>query len=110
MSYEPIPRWKQQLGGVFIALIGIGFTLWEWQTALNAGYYYFKASIIFPSFTVIGLGLILFPGYKEERLARGEDISSLSGSQLITPRWWGILMAALLFGGANYLGLSSLSN
>jgi len=28
-------RWKQQLGGLFIALIGAGFTAWTWRTALN---------------------------------------------------------------------------
>jgi hypothetical protein len=51
---------------------------------------------------VAGLALVLFPGYKEERLARGEDISALSGTQLLTPRWWVVLVIALLAGLANY--------
>jgi ABC-type Fe3+-siderophore transport system permease subunit len=101
-----IPRWKQQLGGLFIALIGAGFMGWTWYTALYQGYFYFKASLIFPPFFVIGLGLILFPGYKEERLARGEDISRMEGSELITLRWWIILALGFVAAGVNYLLLS----
>jgi ABC-type Fe3+-siderophore transport system permease subunit len=102
-----VPRWKQQLGGLAIALLGAGFTAWNWYTAMSKGYFYLKASFIFPAFFVIGLGLLIFPGYKEERIARGEDISQLKGSQLITFRWWVILVAALAAGGANYLLVSS---
>ena len=43
--------------------------------------------MLFPAVFVLGVALILFPGYKEERIARGEDISGLQGWQLITPRW-----------------------
>jgi ABC-type Fe3+-siderophore transport system permease subunit len=100
-------RWKQQLGGLFIALIGAGFTAWTWRTALNEGYYYLRTSIIFPAFCVIGAGLILFPGYKEERIARGEDISGMNGLGLITARWWAILVVALVVGIGNYFLLSS---
>jgi hypothetical protein len=108
MGYEPVPRWKQQLGGAFIALLGVGFTGWTWYTALEEGYYYEKASMIFPVFAVFGLGVIFFPGYKEERIARGEDISHLSGAQLITPRWWAILVVGLLAGFGNYILLRGL--
>ncbi len=96
-----IPRWKQQLGGLFIAVLGAGFTVWGWYTALTKGYYYVMASMIFPAFFVIGLGLVIFPGYREERVARGEDISKLAGAHLITFRWWVILAVALAAGGAN---------
>jgi ABC-type Fe3+-siderophore transport system permease subunit len=107
MGYAPIPRWKQRLGGAFIALVGGGGVAWSWYTALNRGYYYSKASFLYPAFCVLGLGLLLFPGYKEERIARGEDISGLSGMQVLTPRWWAILVVALLAGLGNYLLLSS---
>ncbi len=82
-----MPRWKQQLGGVLIALLGGGFTAWSWYTALNEGYFYRKASMLFPAFFILGVGSIIFPGYKEERIARGEDISEMKGWELITPRW-----------------------
>ncbi len=91
-----------------MALLGAGFTGWSWLTALYPGYFYRKASMLFPAIIVLGLGLVIFPGYKEERIARGEDISRLQGWKLITPRWWAILIIALAAGGANYLLLSSL--
>jgi hypothetical protein len=97
-----IPRPNQQIGGALIAAVSGGFTAWGWYTLLTAHYYYPKASVIFPAFLVIGVGLVLFPGYREERLARGEDISRLSGNQLITPRWWAILGVALAAGFGNY--------
>jgi ABC-type Fe3+-siderophore transport system permease subunit len=101
-----ISRRKQQLGGLFIAVIGGVLTGWTWYTALYNGYFNRRASLIFPAFLVIGLALIIFPGYKEERIARGEDVSRLQGAKLITRRWWVILIAALAAGGLNYLLLS----
>lgn len=98
-----VPRRTQQLGGLFIAALGGGFTTWGWYTLLTAGYYYPKASAIFPAFCVLGLSLILFPGYREERLARGEDLSGLSGTQLLTRRWWAILLVAMAAGLVNFL-------
>jgi ABC-type Fe3+-siderophore transport system permease subunit len=106
MAYEPIHRWKQQLGGAFIALLGGGFTAWGWYTALTWGYYYGKASMLAPAFFILGLGMILFRSYKEERIARGEDISDLSGLQLLTARWWVVLSVPLPAGLGNYALLS----
>jgi hypothetical protein len=103
-----MPRWKQQFGGLLIALLGAGFTGWSWYTAFYEGYFYRKASMIFPAFFVLGLGIILFPGYKEERITQGEDISQIRGWKLITPRWWAIIVLALVAAGANYILLSSL--
>jgi len=103
-----VPRWKQRLAGLCITLLGAGFTAWGWYTALHRGYFYRKASMIFPAFFILGLGIIMFPGYREERIARGEDISRLQGWKLITPRWWVIVIIALVAAGANYILLSSL--
>jgi ABC-type Fe3+-siderophore transport system permease subunit len=103
-----MPRWKQQVGGLFMALLGAAFTGWTWYTALYQGYFYPKASMLFPACFVLGLGMIVFPGYKEERIARGEDISRMQGWKLITARWWAILIVALVAAGANYILLSSL--
>lgn len=102
MSYGPIVRWKQSLGGALIAIVGAGGTAWIWYIAQTEGYFYFKASTLMPAFMVLGLGLVIFPGYKEERIARGEDISGLSGIQLLTPRWWAILLLCLVAGIGNY--------
>jgi hypothetical protein len=91
------------LGGALIALLSAAFVAWTWHTALTRGYYYPKAAMIFPAFLVIGLALLAIPGYREERIARGEDVSRLQGSQLITPRWWAVLALALAAGFGNWL-------
>lgn len=101
MSNEPVPRWKQRLGGALIAAIGGGGTLWLWHIAKTEGHVYLKASMLLPAFLVLGLAMIAIPGYKEERIARGEDISQLSGMQLLTPRWWIVLVLALAAGLSN---------
>lgn len=103
MNYEPVPRWKQRLGGVLIAAVGGVGTLWIWHVAKSEGYVYLKAGMALPAFLVLGLAMIAIPGYKEERLARGEDISRLSGTQLLTPRWWFVLVVALAAGLGNLL-------
>ena len=103
MSYEPVPRWKQRLGGALIAAIGGGGTWWVWHVARSEGEVYQKASVLLPAFLVLGLAMIAVPGYKEERLARGEDISGLSGTQLLTPRWWVVLVVALAAGFGDLL-------
>ncbi|HET7233017.1 MAG TPA: hypothetical protein VFJ16_23610 [Longimicrobium sp.] len=96
-----VPRGRQRLGGVFIALLSAGFVAWTWYTALTRGYYYRKAAWIFPAFLVIGLALVAIPGYREERIARGEDVSRLEGAQVITPRWWAVLAIAIAASIAN---------
>jgi hypothetical protein len=108
MNNKSTSRWKQQVGGLLLMLIGGGFWAWGWYTSINKGYFYRKASVLFPAIFVLGLGLLAFPGYKEERIARGEDISGLSGIRLLTPRWRAILVIALIAGFGNYLLLSSM--
>lgn len=93
-THAGVPRGRQRLGGAFIALLSGGFLAWTWYTALTRGYFYSKAAMIFPAFLVIGVALMLIPGYREERIARGEDVSQLTGSRLITPRWWAVIVVA----------------
>jgi drug/metabolite transporter (DMT)-like permease len=103
-----VPRWKQQLGSLFIALLGAFFIAWDWHAVLYEGHsHYPRASMIFPGFCVLGLALNVFPEYKEERIARGEDISGLCGGRLLTPRWWAILILALVAGVVNQALVSS---
>ncbi len=59
--------------------------------------------MLMPTFLVLGLALVAIPGYKEERLTRGKDISGLSALQLLTPRWWAVLAVALAAGLGNLL-------
>jgi hypothetical protein len=96
-----VSRQQERFGGVFIATIGAILTYWSWQSALSDGRFYIKAAMLGPAFTIIGLGLVLFPGYKTERIERGEDIDRLTGAALITPRWWGILALSIGSGLVN---------
>lgn len=95
-------RLKEQVAGFVIMAAGIGLTVFNWHIALNEQQYYSRTAGIGPAFAVLGLGLLLFPGYRTERLARGEDLSNLSGLRLLTPRWWIVLVAALALGLLNW--------
>jgi len=102
-----ISRTQEKFGGLFIASMGAALTIWNWSLVINKGYFYMKASIIGPFFFVLGLALILFPGYRQERIARGEDITNLQGLALLTPRWWVVLFVGLGLGVGNWLILLS---
>jgi hypothetical protein len=91
-----------------IALTGAGLTAWTWYTALHGNYFNQRAAMVSPSFLIVGIGLMIFPGYREERLSSGKDISWFHGYRLITPRWWVILIVGLAAGGLNFLLLSLL--
>jgi hypothetical protein len=100
-------RSQQRLAGLVIAGISAGLIVYMWHTALIEGQFSVRGSISFPAFFVLGLGLIVFPSYKDERLARGEDISGLKGMRLITTRWWIIIAAGMFASSVNYLLLVS---
>jgi hypothetical protein len=100
-----VSRKMERFGGLFIATVSAILTIWTWHSAIYENYFYLKAALIGPAFTIIGVALILFPGYRTERMERGEDLSQLSGSALITPRWWAILATSL---GSGFLNLAAL--
>lgn len=100
-------RWKQQCGGLFLGLLSAAGTGYGWYLVLHEGISV-RARLLrlFPITFVLGIALILFPTYREERLARGEDISNVSEWRLVTPRWWCVVVIAIAFGGLNYALLS----
>ncbi len=95
-------RNKERLGGLFILIIGAAFTALCWYDAQTQSYFYLKAAVMGPAFAAIGLGLLLFGGYRSERAARGEDVSRLQGFRLITPRWWLMLAVGISAGLFNW--------
>ena len=100
-------RLRQKLGGFVVFLVGGGLTAWTWWTALVDGYYSVKGSLLGPALFVLGFGMMVFPAYREDWMARGEEISGLSGWRLITPRWWALIVIGLFAGGANSFFLAS---
>jgi hypothetical protein len=98
------PPLLRRLAGLGIAAGGVFIVALVWRQAASAGMFSLYGALAGPAFGVLGLGLILFPGYREERLRRGEDISQLEGMALLTPRWHGILVGMGLAAVVN-LGL-----
>lgn len=94
-------RQKEKIGGFLIFFVSVLFTWYIWNTALTKGYFLVKVAGFAPAAAVMGLALVLFPSYKEERIAKGEDVSKLQGAQLMTPRWWAVLIVALTLGFIN---------
>ena len=96
-------RIKDIIGGILILLIAGALYFVNWYLIVNESRYYPKAMFIGATMMIVGLGLIIFGGYRTERINRGEDISSLSGLSLFTPRWWVIFVIAIAFGAANWI-------
>ena len=80
-----MPRWKQQIGGLVIALIGAGFTAWGWYTALYRGYFYSKGSMFFPAVFVLGLGMTIFR-VVEAQITRAEQLITSLLSKIGQPQ------------------------
>lgn len=102
-SPSPLVR---RLAGLAIAGGGVFITRLAWIQAARDGSFSSAGGFGGPAFAVLGLGLVLFKGYRQERLERGEDISGLEGLALLTPRWTAVLGAALLAGLGSFGHLS----
>lgn len=100
------PPLVRRLVGLGIAAGGVFMTRLAWIQATRDGSFSNLGAMGGPAFAAIGLGLVLFKGYRQERLERGEDISQLEGLALLTPRWKAVLGVALLAGLGNFGRLS----
>ena len=96
------PALLRRLAGLGIALGGGYITRLAWLQAARDSQFSTLGGFGGPAFAVLGVGLILFKGYRQERLERGEDISRLEGLALLTPRWKAVLGVALLAGLADF--------
>ena len=104
-GYRPRSRLAQGIAGVFIAAVGGWMTWLAWHQTVRDAEFSLRASFLGPAFVVLGLGLAAFGGYREERLARGESLEGLDGMQLLTPRWWGVLVLSLAAAAAYTVAL-----
>jgi hypothetical protein len=97
----------QRLVGVFLLLLGGGFTAYEWHTFLADHTYDRKAAAVFPAFAVAGLGALLFPVDMAEMKAKYglEKIEKLSE---LPPVWWVIVGLAVAAGLGNWFALANL--
>lgn len=97
---------QQRIIGAVLLLLSAAAMGWLWYQVVKQAQYYSTLAAVVPIFLVIGLGLLIFGGYREERLGRGENISKLSSVQMITPRWWVVLALSIVAGLANFYFLS----
>jgi hypothetical protein len=104
-AYRPRSRLAQGVAGLFIAALGTWMTWLAWHQTVRDAEFSLRASFLGPAFVVLGLGLAAFGGYREERLARGESLEGLEGMQLLTPRWWGVLVLAMASAAAYTVAL-----
>jgi hypothetical protein len=94
-------RMRERIGGILIATLGAGITIACWTDHFPP-----QAGFEFPTIAVLGLALLVIPGYRTERRMRGEDVEALSGRALITPRWWAVLVIAIVIGAINGIALA----
>jgi membrane protein YdbS with pleckstrin-like domain len=97
---------QQRIIGAVLVLLSTAAMGWLWYQVVKQAQYYSTLAAVVPIFLVIGLGQLVFGGYREERVARGEDVSKLSSVEMITPRWWVVLALAIIAGLANFYLLS----
>ena len=94
--------------GLAMAVASAWMTNQAWVQAREEGQFSMLAGLAGPAFVVLGIGLVLFKGYRQERLERGEDISQLQGMDLLTPRWKAVLGVALAAMALTYALLTGL--
>ena len=92
------PKLKRLVGGPIMIALGLGLIWLTEDMAVHAGRVPIRGGAFGPAVVVLGLGMLVMPGYREERIARGQNISGLTGARLITPRWWAVLVVALAAG------------
>ena len=100
-----IPRNIERLGGAFIAVLGGWLTWFAWQAA-HTQKSFLSVGASGPAFAVLGLALVCIPGYKSERVLRGESLDGLEGWALLTPRWKVICAVCCLLGIGYFLLLA----
>jgi hypothetical protein len=98
-TYTPRPRLLRILVGLWIAGLGVWLAWVAWRQGSQSGEFSLRAAMLGPAFLVLGIGLAAFGGYRGERLARGETLEGRSGMQLLTRRWWVVLVTALVAAG-----------
>ena len=105
MEPRQVSRPVQQLGGLFIAVVGVFLTWQVWQVA-HMGKYFMSVGSAGPAFAVMGLALVAFPDSRTERRARGESLVGLEGWDLLTTRWRVITGIGVLLTIAYFLHLT----
>jgi len=97
---------SQRIFGSLLFLIGVVITLWIWDRGINQNYIYINASMLFPAFMIMGLGLVLFP-FDAETLQEKWGVDKIESIGQVPGIWWIIIVISILIGIGNYFILVS---
>jgi hypothetical protein len=96
----------QRILGVLMVAVSAYMTWQQWHTALTEGYFYDKAAAIFPAFSFIGIGLVLFP-IDPRVLQEKYGAEKITSWQQLPGIWKFVVVLAIALGAANYFLLRS---
>ena len=97
---------SQRIFGLLLFFIGIMFTAWIWNRGINQNYIYINASMLFPAFMTMGLGLVLFP-FDVDTLQEKWGVDKIESIGQVPGIWWVIVAISILIGIGNYFILVS---
>jgi len=96
---------QNTLWGTFLLALGVWLTLYGWQVVAEDGWFNVAGTIFGPATILLGALLVAFPGYRNGRLARGEDPEALQGWAMLMPRWKVVTVIAIGLGLFNYMAM-----
>ena len=96
----------QRIFGLLLFVVGIAFTAWIWSRGVDQNYIYINASMLFPAFMIMGLGLIMFP-FDPEALQEKWGVDKIESIGQVPGIWWVIIVVSILIGIGNYFVLVS---
>lgn len=97
---------SQRIFGSILFVVGLAVTAWIWNKGINQNYIYINASMLFPAFMVMGLGLILFP-FDPQELKEKWGVDKIESIGQVPGIWWVIIAISILIGIGNYFVLVS---
>ena len=97
---------SQRIFGLLLFILGTAFTAWIWSRGINQNYIYINASMLFPAFIIMGLGLILFP-FDSQELQEKWGSDKIESIGQVPGVWWVIIVISILIGIGNYFVLVS---
>jgi hypothetical protein len=99
-------RFSQSTGGVLMFFLGLAMTGGNWDDLIKNASFFPKLAVLGPVSVILGLALVAMPGYREERLAKGQNLADYPKLKIITPRWWAVLVIGMALGLANFAAMA----
>ena len=98
---------SQRILGLLLFVLGLAITAWIWKSGISQNYILINASMLFPAFMVMGLGLLFFP-FDSEKLKEKWGDDKIESVGQVPGIWWIIIAISILIGIVNYFALVSI--